>query len=154
MNFKTAEYVQHHVTCDPEVVPGAWCKEATASIRPRTGRTNAPYGSRGTVSPCVVHLADGITLRCFYTYVSSRVRCLDDPGCLDYANATASIMCVDSADGGETWKVERVVLTPQQVIAGNFRVVSPEVVGYPGPNCCHAAPVLGKAACLFLPEMM
>ena len=124
--------VQHHVTSDPEVVPGAWCKEATASISPRAIRPDAitPYGSRGTVSPCVVHLADGVTLRCFYTYVSSRVRCLDDPGCLDYANATASIMCADSADGGETWKTwkGRVVLTPQQGGAGDFRVVSPEVV--------------------------
>jgi predicted GH43/DUF377 family glycosyl hydrolase len=105
---------------DADPAPNAqWPAEAT-----RTGLC-------GAVSPRVVALAGG-DYRMYYTQILPRDGF--PAGANNYDNATSRILSATSFDG-VTWKPEGGIrLSPQQGGAGDFRVVSSEVV-----------PVLGKS---------
>lgn len=99
---------------DPAPNPNA-CWESDAR---RTGLC-------GVVSPRVVALADG-GYRMYYTQILPRVGFPN--GANDYDNASSRILSAISNDG-VTWCPESGVrLSPQQGGAGDFRVVSSEVV--------------------------
>ncbi len=88
----------------------------------RTGRC-------GAVSPRVVALAEG-GYRLYYTQILPRAGF--PAGANDYDNATTRILSATSADG-TTWNPEPGVrLSPWDGGAGDFRVVSSEVVPVPG----------------------
>jgi len=82
-------------------------------------------GLCGAVSPRVVALPDG-GYRMYYTQILPRAGFPN--GANDYDNATSRILSATSADG-ERWNPESGVrLSPQQGGAGDFRVVSSEIV--------------------------
>jgi predicted GH43/DUF377 family glycosyl hydrolase len=88
----------------------------------------ARTGICGVVTPNIVPLADG-TLRMYYTQILPRALFL--AGANDYSNARTRILSAVSVDGA-TWTPEPGIrLTPQAGGAGDFRVVSPEVVPRP-----------------------
>ena len=85
----------------------------------------ARTGLCGAVSPRVVALAEG-GYRLYYTQILPRAGFPN--GANDYDNATSRILSATSADG-ERWNPESGVrLSPQQGGAGDFRVVSSEIV--------------------------
>jgi predicted GH43/DUF377 family glycosyl hydrolase len=88
-------------------------------------------GMYGVVGPRIITLPDG-RYRLYYTQISPRV---DFPaGANDYGNATSRILSAISSDGS-TWTPEPGVrLTPQAGGAGDFRVVSSEVVPVAGQS--------------------
>jgi hypothetical protein len=104
---------------DQEVDPAPEAQWPAAA--PRTG----VYGA---VTPNVVALPDG-GYRMYYTQILPRP---DFPvGANDYSNSTTRILSAASPDGS-TWTPEPGVrLGPQEGGAGEFRVVSPEVVPLP-----------------------
>lgn len=82
-------------------------------------------GLCGAVGPRVVALQDG-GYRMYYTQILPRAGF--PKGANDYGNATSRILSATSTDG-EIWIPESGVrLSPQQGGAGDFRVVSSEVV--------------------------
>lgn len=104
--------------------------------------SNAPRtGSCGAVSPRVVALADG-GYRMYYTQILPREGF--PSGANDYDNARSRILSATSVDG-VAWSPEPGVrLSPQQGGAGDFRVVSSEVVPTAQPGrlrmyyeCCN-----------------
>ena len=100
--------------CDTDPATEArWPAEATRS------------GLCGAVSPRVVALPGG-GYRMYYTQILPRSGFPD--GANDYGNATSRILSATSIDGA-TWEPEPGVrLSPPQGGAGDFRVVSSEVV--------------------------
>lgn len=91
----------------------------------RWPRQAARTGLCGSVSPRVVRLADG-TWRMYYTQILPREG--NTTGANDYGNATTRILSAHSADG-VAWNPEPGVrLSAAEGGAGDFRVVSSEVV--------------------------
>jgi hypothetical protein len=86
-------------------------------------------GVCGVVSPRVVRLRSG-GFRLFYSQILPRAGC--PAGANDYDNASSRILSAFSPDG-QTWTPEPGVrLSPQQGGAGEYRVVSSEVVPIAG----------------------
>ena len=85
-------------------------------------------GIFGTVTPTVVPLPDS-TFRMYYTQILPRPGF--PAGANDYSNATTRILSAASADGAAWTPEPGVRLTPAAGGAGDFRVVSPEVVPLP-----------------------
>jgi hypothetical protein len=82
-------------------------------------------GMYGVVGPRIITLPDG-RYRLYYTQIAPRVGF--PAGANDYGNASSRILSAISSDGS-TWTPEPGVrLTPQAGGAGDFRVVSSEVV--------------------------
>ncbi|NKB69484.1 MAG: hypothetical protein GKR89_20630 [Candidatus Latescibacteria bacterium] len=97
-------------------------------------------GVYGVVTPTVVPVAGGY--RMYYTQILPRPGF--PAGANEYDNATTRILSAFSKDG-RIWSPEAGVrLGPQEGGAGQFRVVSPEVVPGPGGwrmyyECCQGA---------------
>jgi predicted GH43/DUF377 family glycosyl hydrolase len=129
----TASPLVHTVARDPGT---SWASQSIAINAPpdsdldpspdaRWSVKAARSGLCGAVSPRVVALPDG-GYRMYYTQILPRAGF--PRGANDYDNATSRILSATSADG-EKWKPESGVrLSPQQGGAGDFRVVSSEVV--------------------------
>jgi hypothetical protein len=102
--------------------PDADAAPAPAASWPATAvRT----GVCGTVSPRALRLADG-SYRLYYSQILPRPGY--PRGAADYCNATTRVLSAVSADG-RCWRPEPGVrLSPQAAGAGEFRVVSAEVV--------------------------
>ena len=128
----------HTVTTDPGI---AWIKdEAVAIDAPPDNDTDPAPEARwpsaavrtglcGAVSPNVVPLPGG-RYRMYYTQLTPRPGY--PSGANDYDNCTARILSAVSTDGA-TWVPEAGVrLSPKDGGAGEFRVVSPDVVPIPG----------------------
>ncbi len=99
---------------DPDPAPDArWQPDAVRS------------GLCGAVSPRVVALPGGV-YRMYYTQILPRAGFPN--GANDYDNATSRILSAISADGVAWIPESGVRLSPQQGGAGDFRVVSSEVV--------------------------
>ena len=100
--------------CDVDPTPDAkWPEHAV-----RTGVC-------GAVSPRAIALANG-GFRVYYTQILPRVG--SPAGANDYDNATTRILSVISTDGSAWTPEPGVRLSPQDGGAGDFRVVSSEVV--------------------------
>lgn len=118
--------------------PGrVWKKEATVAIdappdgdvcpQPdaRWSRSDVRTGLCGAVGPRAIRLPSG-EYRLYYSQILPRPGFPE--GANDYANSTTRILSAWSADGA-VWVPEAGVrLTPQEGGAGDFRVVSSEVV--------------------------
>ena len=129
----TASPLVHTPPTDPGV---NWTSESIAIDAPPDSDSDplpdarwpaeaARSGLCGAVSPRVVALPDG-PYRMYYTQILPRAGFA--AGANDYDNATSRILSATSADG-VTWEPEPGVrLSPQQGGAGDFRVVSSEVV--------------------------
>ena len=128
----------HTVATDPGI---AWVKDEAPAIDAPPDNDTAPApearwpsdagrtGLCGAVSPNVVPLPGG-GCRMYYTQMTPRPG--HPAGANDYDNCTARILSALSADGA-TWTPEPGVrLSPNDGGAGEFRVVSPEVVPVPG----------------------
>ena len=112
----TSESIAIDAPPDSDIDPAPdaiWSAEAT-----RTGLC-------GAVSPRVVALASG-GYRMYYTQILPRAGFR--AGANDYDNATSRILSATSIDGAAWGPESGVRLTPQQGGAGDFRVVSSEVV--------------------------
>jgi hypothetical protein len=132
----TASLLVHTAPIDPGT---NWASGATAIDAPpdsdidplpdaRWTAESARSGLCGAVSPRIVALPDG-GYRMYYTQILPRAGF--PSGANDYDNATSRILSAYSADG-VTWNPESGVrLSPQQGGAGDFRVVSSEVVPLP-----------------------
>ena len=123
----------HQVPCDPGVLwkgaaiavdapPDDHCDPAPEQQWPVTARRS---GVCGAVSPRVVAFPDGM-FRLYYTQILPRP---DAPaGAADYSQATSRILSATSRDG-RVWLPEAGVrLSAQQGGAGDYRVVSADVV--------------------------
>ena len=111
---------------DPET-PGALDPAPEAQWPASAPRT----GIRGAVSPNVAALPEG-GYRLYYTQILPRPGF--PAGANDYENSTTRILSARSTDA-LTWVPEPGVrLGPGEGGAGEFRVVSPEVVPVPGGN--------------------
>ena len=123
----------HAVATDPGT---AWTKDAAvaieappdADVNPRPEAQWSPHALRtgvcGAVSPRVLALPGGYRL--YYSQILPRPGF--PAGANDYDNATTRILSAFSADG-DVWTPEPGVrLSPQAGGAGEFRVVSSEVV--------------------------
>ena len=135
----------HTVTRDPgttwtrtegaaiEAVPDT---HATPLPTPETRwpRDGARSGLCGAVSPRVLRLPDH-TYRMYYTQILPRAG--HPTGANDYDNATTRILSAVSTDGLSWTPEPGVRLTPEQGGAGQFRVVSSEVV-----------PILDESGCM------
>lgn len=86
-------------------------------------------GLCGTVTPNVVAVPEG-GFRMYYTQILPRPGFA--AGANDYNNATTRILSAVSADGARWTPESGVRLSPRQGGAGEFRVVSPEVVPLAG----------------------
>lgn len=129
----TASPLVHAVTCDPGT---SWASESIAIDAPPDGDIDPAPDARwpadavrtglcGAVSPRIVALPAG-GYRMYYTQILPRIGF--PKGANDYDNATSRILSATSADGVK-WNPEPGVrLSPQQGGAGDFRVVSAEVV--------------------------
>ena len=128
----------HAVAIDPGV---AWVKDAAVVVEPPPDGVVEPLpetrwpthalrtGVCGVVSPRVVRLRGG-GFRLFYSQILPRAGC--PAGANDYDNASSRILSAFSPDG-QTWAPEPGVrLSPQQGGAGEYRVVSSEVVPIAG----------------------
>jgi hypothetical protein len=128
----------HTVASDPGL---AWTKRSAPAIEAAPDDDTSPApdarwptdaprtGVCGSVSPRVLRLVDG-SYRLYYTQILPRPGF--PAGANDYDNATTRILSATSVDG-VLWTPEPGVrLTPQQAGAGEFRVVSAEVVPFPG----------------------
>lgn len=129
-----ALHLAHAVAVDPGI---AWTKDPRPAVEPPPDGVADPApgaawpaeaprgGTCGVVSPRVVRLRDG-GYRLFYTQVLPRPGY--PAGANDYDNATARILSANSRDGATWTPDDGVRLTPRQGGAGEFRVVSSEVV--------------------------
>jgi hypothetical protein len=129
----TASPLVHTVSCDPGTL---WTAKGIAIDAPPDNdldpapdaqweRDAVRTGLSAAVSPRVVALPDG-GYRMYYTQILPRAGF--PKGANDYDNATSRILSATASDG-VTWTPEPGVrLSPQQGGAGNFRVVSSEVV--------------------------
>lgn len=128
------------VSADPGV---SWVVDAVPAIQPPPDGEVDPLpevqwpadavrtGIYGVVSPRIVGLADG-SYRLYYTQIMPRKGF--PAGANDYDNASSRILSATSTDG-ETWIPEAGVrLSPEQGGAGEFRVVSSEVVPIDSPH--------------------
>ena len=126
----------HTVTRDPG---NAWTRTEVAAIdavpdehaapppdpRTRWPRDAMRSGICGSVSPRVIRLPDR-SYRMYYTQILPRSG--HPAGANDYENATTRILSAVSTDGLSWTPEPGVRLTPEQGNAGEFRVVSSEVV--------------------------
>lgn len=159
-------YMQVHSAAED---PGtAWTKDARPAIEapPDPETTEAPdpapearwpasaprTGIRGAVAPNVVALPEG-GYRLYYTQILPRPGF--PAGANDYDNSTTRILSARSADALSWTPEPGVRLGPQEGGAGEFRVVSPEVVPVPGGSGllrmyyeCHPDPQTGPATLL------
>jgi len=129
----TASPLLHTVPCDPGV---SWVSTSVAIDAPPDSDLNPLSDARwaaelprsglcGAVCPRVVALP-GVGFRMYYTQILPRIGY--PGGANDYDNATSRILSATSTDG-VTWIPEPGVrLSPQEGGAGDFRVVSSEVV--------------------------
>ncbi len=129
----TASPLVHTVPSDPG---GSWISESVVidvppdnTIDPapeaRWSAESVRTGKFGAVSPRVLALSGG-GYRMYYTQILPRAGF--PKGANDYDNATSRILSATSSDG-ITWIPERGIrLSPQEGGAGEFRVVSSEVV--------------------------
>ena len=126
----------HTVACDPGT---SWASELIAIDAPPDNdidplpdaqwqTDDVRTGLCGAVSPRVVALPGG-GLRMYYTQILPRVGF--PKGANDYDNAKSRILSATSADGTIWIPESGVRLSPQQGGAGDFRVVSSEVVPLP-----------------------
>lgn len=120
----------------PGAPEGIWSSEGVAidappdnDIAPEPDAVWRPEAVRsglcGAVAPRVVALPDG-GYRLYYTQLLPRTGFPD--GANDYDNSTARILSAFSSDGAAWTPEPGVRLTPQQGGAGEFRVVSGDVV--------------------------
>ena len=128
----------HTVITDPGI---AWTKDEAVAIDapPDEDTDPAPEarwptaalrtGLCGAVSPNVVPLPGG-GYRMYYTQMTPRPG--QPAGANDYDNCTARILSAVSADGASWTPEPGVRLSPREGGAGEFRIVSPEVVPIPG----------------------
>lgn len=124
----------HTVPTDPGT---SWVRDTSVAIDtppdsdfdpvPKTQRPSGTVrtGVYGVVSPRVIGLPDG-GFRLYYTQILPRPGF--PAGANDYSNATTRIMSAKSKDGLEWTPEPGVRLSPQEGGAGEFRVVSSEVV--------------------------
>jgi len=124
----------HRVSCDPSVnweKEAAWAMDAApddsgvpdpAAGWPRDAMRSGLYGA---VSPRVVCLRDG-SYRLYYTQILPRSGNLE--GANDYDQATTRILSAHSRDGVHWTSEPGVRLSAEAGGAGEFRVVSSEVV--------------------------
>ncbi|MCH7988731.1 MAG: porin [Planctomycetes bacterium] len=130
----SASPLAHIVPTDPGNV---WIKDDLAAIDapPDSDADPSPdakwpanaerTGVSGVVGPRIITLPDG-RYRLYYTQITPRAGF--PSGANDYGNASSRILSAISSDGS-TWTPEPGVrLTPQAGGAGDFRVVSSEVV--------------------------
>ncbi len=132
-----ALHLVHAVPIDPGI---AWVKDRKPAVEPppdgvadpAPGATWPAGGSRsgtcGAVSPRVVRFRDG-RYRLFYTQVLPRPGW--PAGANDYDHATSRIVSASSSDGATWTPDDGVRLAPREGGAGDFRVVSSEVVPDP-----------------------
>jgi len=129
----TATPLVHTVPCDPGI---SWSSESVAIDAPpdsdidpspdaRWPEQSIRTGLCGAVSPRIVALPGG-GYRMYYTQILPRAGF--PKGANDYDNATSRILSATSADGVNWIPESGVRLTPQKGGAGDFRVVSAEVV--------------------------
>ena len=128
----------HTVATDPGI---AWIKDEAVAIDapPDDDSDPAPEarwpsaavrtGLCGAVSPNVVPLPGG-RYRMYYTQLTPRPG--HPSGANDYDNCTARILSAVSADGSSWTPEPGVRLSPRDGGAGEFRVVSSDVVPIPG----------------------
>ena len=128
----------HTVATDPGI---AWTKDEAVAIDAPPDHDTDPSpearwppaalrtGVCGAVSPNVVPLPGG-GYRMYYTQMTPRPG--HPAGANDYDNCTARILSAVSADGSSWTPEPGVRLSPGDGGAGEFRVVSPEVVPVPG----------------------
>jgi predicted GH43/DUF377 family glycosyl hydrolase len=129
-----ADALTHAIARDPGT---DWSKDSVAAINvppdeivdplpeARWSVEDARTGIYGVVTPNVVALSDG-SYRMYYTQIFPREGF--PAGANDYDNSTTRILSAVSADG-IVWAAESGVrLSAEQGGAGDFRVVSPEVV--------------------------
>jgi hypothetical protein len=126
--------IPHTVATDPGT---AWTKDPDPAIPPPPDQPDdlSPAaqwpadalrtGLYGTVTPNVITLPDG-SYRMYYTQILPRPG--NPTGANDYSNATTRILSAISPDGARWTPEPGIRLTPQDGGAGDFRVVSPEVV--------------------------
>ena len=144
----------HTVAADPGRV---WIKDAAVAIDAAPDREVDPLpearwpaealrtGVYGAVTPRVVGLAGG-GYRLYYTQILARPGF--PAGAHDYENATTRILSATSTDGSAWTSEPGVRLSAQQGGAGQFRVVSAEVVPVAGGDgrlrmyyeCCGSGP--------------
>ena len=129
----TASPLVHTVTSDPGIL---WESDSVAIDAPPDNNIDPSPDARwpadsgrtglcGAVTPRVLALQGG-GYRMYYTQILPRWGC--PQGANDYGNATSRILSATSSDG-VTWIPEPGVrLSPQEGGAGDFRVVSAEVV--------------------------
>lgn len=128
----------HTVATDPGI---AWVKDGAVAIDAPPDEDTDPSpetrwppaalrtGLCGAVSPNVVPLPGG-GCRMYYTQMTPRPG--HPAGANDYDNCTARILSAVSEDGSSWTPEPGVRLSPRDGGAGEFRVVSPEVVPIPG----------------------
>jgi hypothetical protein len=124
----------HSLPTDPG---DSWIKDAEIAVNPPPDRESDPVpeerwpardghsGVYGAVSPRVLVLPDG-EFRLYYTQILPRRGF--PAGANDYGNSTTRILSATSSDGSEWTPEAGVRLTPMAGGAGEFRVVSSEVV--------------------------
>lgn len=133
-----ARHLVHAVPGDPGIT---WAKDPRPAVEPPPDDVADPApeaswpatarrsGACGVVSPRVVRLQHG-GYRLFYTQLLPRPGF--PAGANDYDNATSRILSASSRDGVTWTPDEGVRLTPRQGGAGDYRVVSSEVVPHLG----------------------
>ena len=147
----SASPLAHTVSTDPGSI---WVKDELAAIDAPPDEDTDPSpeaewptnakrtGMYGVVGPRIITLPDG-RYRLYYTQITPRAGF--PAGANDYGNASSRILSAISSDGS-TWTPEAGVrLTPQAGGAGDFRVVSSEVVPVAGQSgrlrmyyeCCN-----------------
>ncbi len=148
----------HRVSCDPGMV---WKKEAEWSVDAATDHSGVPdptaswphdairSGIYGAVSPRVVCLRDG-SYRLYYTQILPRPGYPD--GANDYDQATTRILSAHSQNGIDWVPEPGVRLSAEAGGAGEYRVVSSEVVPVAHANrhwrmyyeCCRGPQSVGN----------
>ncbi|HCD02216.1 MAG TPA: hypothetical protein DER64_17005 [Planctomycetaceae bacterium] len=135
---QTASPRVHDVSCDPG---REWVRPASVAIDAAPDEDTSPApeatwaadavrtGLCGAVSPRVVRLSDG-RYRVFYSQILPRAGF--PAGANDYDNSTTRILSAVSADGLNWTPEPGVRLSAEQGGAGEFRVVSSEVVPMAG----------------------
>ncbi len=149
----------HRVCCDPGSI---WEKAAALAVDAAPDDSNIPdpaarwpldamrSGRYGAVSPRVVRLRDG-NYRLYYTQILPRPGYPD--GAVDYDQATSRILSAVSPDGLHWTPEPGVRLSAEQGGAGEYRVVSSEVVPIADRNghwrmyyeCCRGPQSIGNA---------
>lgn len=128
------ETVPHLVDVDPGLsfikdrdpaIDAAPDGEVDPAPEARWPREAERTGIFGAVAPNIVPLPDG-AFRMYYTQMLPRAGF--PAGANDYSNVSTRILSARSADGAAWTPEPGVRLTPQAGGAGDFRVVSPEVV--------------------------